>query len=150
MTWNTARKLNSTKGRFVVLTSLGIVTLPTTPLCQFANKNCRDKPEKLERDFTRYISQKKFWGPRTPHFADTDLSNFSLNNWKTNLSKFLQILRFQRKKAKNHRLEGPPNQNLFSGHLRSKSVDSRKFSVGGPLPAIFRSFSKMRFWEKST
>ena len=39
-----------------------------------------------------YFSQKNFRGPQTPHFVDTDLSKFSLRNWKTNLPKFLVIL----------------------------------------------------------
>ena len=65
---------------FCFPTSLMIVILTPTPLCHFTNKNRRDKPKKLERDLTRCISQKQFWGPRTFHFADRDLSNFLRNN----------------------------------------------------------------------
>ena len=38
-----------------------------------------------------HFFQKNFWVPQTPQIADTDLSKFLLNNWKTNLQKFLQI-----------------------------------------------------------
>ena len=74
--------------------SLVPVVLPSRTLssCHFTNKNITDKPDKVERLLVGYFSQKNFRGPRTPHFVDTDLSNFSDNNWKTNLPKFLQIL----------------------------------------------------------
>ena len=39
-------------------------------------KNIWHNPKKLERVLTGYISQKKFRGPRTPHFADLDLVIF--------------------------------------------------------------------------
>ena len=96
-----------------ILTSPLQVTRNTSYTCHFTNKNISDNPRKLEKLLLSYISQKNFRVPRTPHFADIELSKFLLINWKIDLPTFLQILRFQWKKAKNSRWEGPPNKNFF-------------------------------------
>lgn len=66
--------------KFLDFTSLVQIIHTPTHLCRFANKNIWEKSKKLERVLIGYISQKTFRGPRTPHFADSDLSNFSDNN----------------------------------------------------------------------
>ena len=72
-------------------TSLLQITWVSSHTCNFTNKNISDIQKTLVRLLLRYISQKNFRGPQTPHFADINLSNFSSINWKTDLPKFLQI-----------------------------------------------------------
>ena len=61
----------------------------TSRSCHFTNKTVRDKAKKVTRVQVNCFAQKKFQLPRTPHFANTDLSNF----WKTRIchSQFSKI-----------------------------------------------------------
>ena len=105
---------------FPTTTSLLQINRNSSHTCHFTNKNILDNPKKLVRLLPRYCTflKKNFEG-REPLISSilTLISKFLLINWKTNLPKFLQILKFQRKKAQNPRSEGPPNQKFFSDHF---------------------------------